>query len=503
MRNNILHKLKTVLIIAVLLPAFFACSDSLLDLQPKGKWHHGNIADSLLTVDSEVLAEAKVLDNYAHLRGWGFSWAYMAMSSIASDDADKGSSPADGGVDMQAMENYSFNSSNSLVRDTYNTLFQGVVTANEALVLLSSMEEGPKRDQLVAEAQFLRALYYFRLVRCYGGVSKITSVLAEDAAVPARATTEEIYQLIETDLKDAIAKLPTKSDYLANGGLGRATRGAAQGYLAKVYLYQKKWADVLSMTEAVLSNSSYDLSTPIDKIFTEAQENGKESLFEVQADITDVLDAGSQYGQIQGIRGTPNYGWGFNNPSQKLVDAFESGDPRKLTTVIISGTVMPDGLDLGAGYTQVNPYYNMKTYHWLSEREDKGRNGDQGKWINDRLLRTADVVLMHAEAANELGNTTEALDKLEMVRARARNGNSSVLPRVTTTNQSELRAAIQHERRVELAMEHERYFDLIRWGLAEKELGSLGWVAGKHEVYPIPQEEIDKSEGSLVQNPGY
>lgn len=503
MKNYIVKHAKSLIALAFMAPCLFSCNSSLLDLQPKGKWHHGNIADSLMDIDAEKLAESKVLDNYAHLRSWGFSWAYMAMSSIVSDDADKGSTPADGGVDMQSMENFSFNASNSLVLDTYNTSFSGVVTANEALVLLSAMEDSPKKTQLIGEAQFFRALYYFRLVRCYGGISKLTTVLSEDAAVPARASKEEIYQFIETDLREASQRLPTKLHYQSTGGVGRATSEAAQGLLAKVYLYQQKWGDVITLTNVILSIGQYDLSTPIDEIFTEAEENGKESLFEMQAEFTDILDAGSQYGGIQGIRGTPNYGWGFNVPSQKLVDVFESGDPRKLTTVIISGTVMPDGLDLGAGYAQANPYYNMKTYQWLDERTAKGRNDIQGSWINDRLLRTADIVLMHAEAANELGNTDDALKKLEMVRERARNGNSAILPEVTTRDKDELRAAIQHERRIELAMEHERYFDLIRWGLAEKVLSPLGWKAGKHEYYPIPQVQIDMSNGTLTQNPGY
>lgn len=501
--NKILHYIFPLAVLCLIITA--SCSESLLDQQPKGSWHHGNIDDSLLVVNSEVLAEAKVMENYAHLREWGFSWAYMALSSFSSDDADKGSTTSDGGADMQAIDNYTYNASNGQVKDAYQTSFNGVVKANEALSLLSAMSDTiSNKAQLVGEAHFMRALYYFRLVRCFGGVSKLSLVLDEDAAVPPRSTTEEIYQFIEDDLLTAIENLPTKTYYEANGGVGRATQGAARGYLAKVYLYQEKWGEALTLTNVVLSNPSYDLSTAVDEIFTEAQENGKESLFEMQAELTDEIAAGSQYGEIQGIRGTPDYGWGFNVPSQELVNTFEEGDPRRLSTVIFAGTIMPDGLDLGApGYEQVNNYYNMKTYQWLGERNDKGRNGNHGTWINDRLLRTADVVLMHAEAANELGQSTEALAKLEMVRARARNGNNNILPEITTTDKDELRLAIQQERRVELAMEHERYFDLVRWGLAEQKLGPLGWVKGKNEVYPIPQVEIDLSGGSLTQNPGY
>ena len=138
----------------------------------------------------------------------------------------------------------------------------------------------------------------------------------------------------------------------------------------------------------------------------------------------------------------------------------------------------------------------------MSERGVFGRSAfAQGMWMNIRIIRYADVLLMHAEAACELNNTTEALDKLEMVRNRARGGNASVLPKITTTDQNELRQKIRHERRIELAMEWERYFDLIRWGEAKDVIPNF--ATGKHELYPIPQNEIALSDGVLTQNPGY
>jgi hypothetical protein len=275
------------LLMAFIALVFASCSESLLDQQPKGVWHHGNLEDSLLNVDSEVLIEAKVLESYAHLRIWGFSWAYMAMSSISSDDADKGSSPADGGPDMQAFDNYTYNPSNAIIKDAYKTCFTGVVMTNEALALLSTLSDTVMRKEvLTAEARFMRGLYYFRLVRCFGGVSKLSVVLDEEAGVPPRVSADEIYEFIEEDFSYAIEHLPTKADYQATGGIGRATQGAAKGYLAKTYLYQERWGEVLVQTADIIASSSYDLSTPIDKIFTENEENGKESLFEMQAEVT-------------------------------------------------------------------------------------------------------------------------------------------------------------------------------------------------------------------------
>lgn len=136
------------------------------------------------------------------------------------------------------------------------------------------------------------------------------------------------------------------------------------------------------------------------------------------------------------------------------------------------------------------------------ERSLYGRASDpQGYWSNIRIIRYADVLLMHAEASLEAGNATEALDKLEMVRARARAGNAAVLPKITTTNVVELRQKIRFERRIELAMEWERFFDLVRWDEAKDVIP--GFVVGKHELFPIPQSEIDKSEGVVTQNPNY
>jgi len=176
------------------------------------------------------------------------------------------------------------------------------------------------------------------------------------------------------------------------------------------------------------------------------------------------------------------------------------GDPRKAASVIANGEVL-EGKTVkadAAGYQ----FFNKKAYTLASERALYGRSTDpQAYWLNIRIIRYSDVLLMHAEAACESGNTTEAIDKLEMVRARARAGNNAILPKITTTVQTELRAAIHQERRIELAMEWERYYDLIRWDEAKTTI--TGFVVGKHELYPIPQTEIDKSGGLITQNPGY
>jgi hypothetical protein len=185
-------------------------------------------------------------------------------------------------------------------------------------------------------------------------------------------------------------------------------------------------------------------------------------------------------------------------PTQSLVNAFEAGDPRMEATILFRGETTPQG-DLIA-LSASNPMYNQKTYVPSSQLDPVYWDGAAQ---NIRVMRYAEVLLMNAEANNELGNTAPALASLELVRARARAGNNAILPPVVTTVQSELRNAIYHERHVELAMEYDRYFDVIRQGRGLAVFGSKGWKANKNEVWPIPQVEIDKSEGLLTQNPGY
>jgi starch-binding outer membrane protein, SusD/RagB family len=260
----------------------------------------------------------------------------------------------------------------------------------------------------------------------------------------------------------------------------------------------------LAQTTLIIGSGDNNLTTAYDQIFNEANEYGPESVFEVYCDVkpVDKIDLGSQFAQIQGFRGFPNLGWGFNAPSQLLMDAYETGDPRKAASVIANGDVL-EGKKAIADASSYQ-FFNKKVYTKISERAPNyGRaTGAQGEWVNIRIIRYADVVLMHAEAACELGNTTEAIDKLEMVRFRARGGNTAILPKITTTDQTELRAKIHQERRIELAMEWERFYDLIRWGEAKTAIGA-SFVVGKHELFPIPQSEIDKSGGLITPNPGY
>ena len=288
----------------------------------------------------------------------------------------------------------------------------------------------------------------------------------------------------------------------AGADVGRATKGAALALHAKAAMYQGKWSDVLAYTNEVM-DLGYSLFPDFEEMFRTTNENNSESIFEIQAALIpgNPGASNSQYSQVQGVRGSAGGGWGFNVPTQELVDAFETDDPRLEATVIFRGETTPQGDAIPP--TGDNPRYNQKSYVPFGMRVTGFTEGCQQ---NIRVIRYADVLLMNAEANNELGNTAAALASLEEVRARARalaSDPTTALPEVTTTVQADLRQAIWHERQVELAMEFDRYFDVIRQGRGATVFGPKGWTANKNEVWPLPQNEIDLSSGVLVQNPGY
>ena len=436
---------------------------------------------------------------YANLREWkNVSFAPIAIESIGSDNAEKGSSVTDATF-FNSYDNFAISSTDGQLADFWTGQYQNINFANQVLDHVPEIEMDPTlKDRYFAEAKFIRAYSYFRLVRAFGDVP-LRLHLPADASeynIP-RTPKAEVYAAMEQDLTDAAAVLP--QSYPATE-VGRATKGAALALHAKVALYQKKWADVMTYTTQVMT-LGYSLFPNYEQLFRVANENSSESVFEIQSKyIPGNCDASnSQYSQVQGVRGSTGGGWGFNVPTADLVAAYEPNDPRKDATIIFRGETTPEG-DLIPSQGD-NPMYNQKSYVPFKDYPGACNEGaDQ----NIRVIRYADVLLMNAEAANETGNSAQALSSLNAVRARARGGNPiTVLPPVTTTDQAALRAAIYHERRVELAMEFDRLFDVIRQGRGPAVFGPKGFVAGKSELMPIPQNEIDLSAGLLTQNEGY
>lgn len=467
-----------------------SCKKEFLDVPPQGQqpsatfWQ--NQEDALKGVNSI----------YANLRSWNnVAFNAIAIESTGSDEADKGSTPTDATF-FNLYDQFTVTSTQGSLLDFWAGQYQNILLCNQVLdnVPKITMDESLKARYL-AEAKFVRAYSYFRLVRAYGRVPlRLTVPQSSGQFNLPQAERTAVYAQIEKDLTEAAAALP--QSYGA-ADLGRATRGAALGLRAKVAMYQNKWADVLALTNQVMG-LGYDLFPDFEKGFRTQNENNIESLFEVQAELlqSNADASNSQYSQVQGVAGI--MGWGFNTPSAELAAAFESGDPRRDATILFKGETTPQG-DL-IPTSVPNERYNQKSYVPFNTRVSGFNEGAQQ---NFRVLRFSDVLLMNAEAANELGNPSQALTSLNRVRRRARGNNPDILPDVTTTDQTALRNAIWRERQVELAMENDRYFDVIRQGRAAQVFGPKGWKPSKNEVWPIPQIEIDLSGGLLTQNPGY
>ncbi len=373
-------------------------------------------------------------------------------------------------------------------------------------------------------------MYYFRLVRVFGGVPKVETIIesSKDWQQP-RATVDEIYSLIISDLEDANSKLWKKSEYPA-ADLGRATKGAAQAMLLKANLYSKNFSAAKSWGDSIINSGEYTLLPNYADNFTLAGENGPESVFEIQY----MEDPMSDYGGGGGIggfgftRGTFSViltrsrssklggGWGFNKPTQNLYNAYETGDARRDATILnpTDAQIETPAQEIYLGSRYLNRKYGMYnddgSYYSLT-------HATRGP-INNKVIRYADVLLMYAEACAETNNLPKGKEALEMVRSRARGENPAALPAFPygsyANNTDDLRKAVRHERRVELAMEGHRWFDLCRWGLVKEVMDAYKltesaavqaemapFIRGVHELFPIPSQEMDLNK--MEQNPGY
>lgn len=488
------NKLLIISLLVIMLP-MLSCSD-FLDRKPLGSATEGD-----LNVGG---VEGKVFGLYGYLREEGVSGLPMVfMHTMRSDDAIKGSTPTDGAKYEQMADFFKYDKGDGWLNLGYwNDHYKLIYACNDVLDDIKTANLTSPGDIInQAEAKFFRAYAYFDLVRTYGEVPKIDFKINNigDANIQKSPVTD-IYAFIDSDLEYASANLPAT---WINTYTGRATSGAANALWAKTKLYRKDWAGALAKCELVINSGKYALLDSYDNFFTEKGENSSESILEVQMYVNANGSVGyyNNCNGAQGVRGSGDWdlGWGWNVPSQSLVDSYEPGDPRKATTILCSGQSDGYGLTVPAALGTIQPYWNRKVYSDPTRRMATGMK--YANWLNIRLIRYADVLLMASEAANEAANSAKALSYLEMVRARARK-NTNVLPAITTTVQVDLRTAIKKERRAELAMEYERFFDLVRWDDAQIVLGGAGYTA-KCQYYPLPQSIVDKSQGKLIQNPNW
>ncbi|MDR7370539.1 RagB/SusD family nutrient uptake outer membrane protein [Flavobacterium aquidurense] len=484
--------MKKIYIATFVLSAFFftGCADDYLDVDQ---------TESISTDDIELFnndagAAQFVTAIYNKFLNWDMtSFGWIGLSSITSDDADKGSSPGDTGTDKDVLDALTYNASNPSAESTFNANYDGINRCNQALNILPKLDKANPnlRARLAGEAKFLRAFMYFTLVKCYGGVP-IVDHLPVPGSDPdrimqlTRRTAAEVYAFIESDLNDAIAALPEKTAYAANER-SRVSKGAAYALLAKVSLYQKNWQKVVDNCNKV---TGYSIVSDYASMFKATGKFDAETIFEIYAQGAVPAKGIEGYSNTQGARGAGGWGWGFNTPSQSLVNAYEPGDVRKAATIIFRGSTLYDGRVIPT--TVENERYNYKAYS----------SAYTDAWETDvdiKYLRYAEVLLMKAEALNELGQTAEAIPLLNQIRNRAGLANT------TYSSQADIRNAIWRERRVEMAFEHDRFFDLVRTGQAKAAFAIDGktFTEGKNELFPIPAAFIKQAGTLCPQNPGY
>ncbi len=487
----------------LVLCTFSACKEDFLDRKPLGEADFDTFFEN---ADQAVLATNAV---YSQLRAWDcISLPYLGATDILSDDGDKGSTPSDA-LYLQEMDEFLFDPTNLTPSSVWRGYYRVIARANLAIQRIPdvpNMDE-PLRKRLIGENKFLRAYSYLLLAQWFGDIPIITVPLKDSEYYnQPQKPVAEVYALIERDLLDAIGALPKKSQY-PSADLGRVTKGAAQGILAKLYMVKKDFVKAEEQCLEVINSNEYTLMPFFRDLFLPIGENGQESIFEIQAAALEPIDGvtgpgATPYNMVQGVRGSPNLGWGFNRPSNNLLANFEVFDPRKALTILEPGNDLPDG----SAQIQDNPEivgerFNRKA--WVPAHTGLQDNGPG----NIRILRYADLLLLAAEALNENGKSAQALTYINLVRQRARATAPAfpqgILADLTITDQTLLRERIYKERRSELAMEQHRWFDLKRWGRQSQAVTAAEkiFISEKHELLPIPQSEIDLT--GMVQNRGY
>ena len=488
MKNNIT---KYSLIAFISAFVAFSCSDSFVDVDSFNE-------NSESFFNSEEDYEDALIGAYDLLQS---SYLNVLLGEIASDNTVAGGESATDVPGIQEVDKMAHTPVNAQLRDIWTWMFAGVNRANYILEF-KNKTDFPDRDKIIAEATFLRAYYYFELVKWFGDVPLAVDkrLLFGDQDIVDRTPKAEVYEQIEQDLIFAAANLPVTQDKI-----GRVTKGAAQALLGKVYLYQDKFSEASVVLEEVINNGPYDLLADYSTMFENDNENNIESVFEVQ--YTDEEGAGfdclqcSEGNVAVGFNGIRNYtgplfesGFSFNVPRQEVVDEFEAGDIRKDVAILDIEAWAAQNSDVSytEGFEHTG-YYNRK----YIARQGGLNTGDANltRPNNYRAIRFADVLLMAAEAFNRGGiDDNKAQQFLNRVRNRAALGD------VTVTG-SELTTAIYKERRVELVGEGHHFFDLVRTGRAAQQID--GFTSGKNEIFPIPSIEIELAGNRWAQNPGY
>ncbi|RCH55702.1 RagB/SusD family nutrient uptake outer membrane protein [Mucilaginibacter hurinus] len=439
----------------------------------------------------------------------------IPIGDIASDNSVTGGEAASDVIALQQVDDFTTTTNNSAIEDLWRVAYEGInrcnyLHQNKEKNRAGETVEFAGKDALYGEIYFLRAYYYFTLVRMWGDVPLFVDKRLDvtDSRTLQRSPKAEVYAQIEVDLNAAINVLPP-----TQAQKGRITKYAAQALLGKVLLYEGKFDQAATVLESIINAKAFTLVDDFASMYLAAGENGPESLFEIQYTNGSPYYnwAGYNRGQgnyavqqngVRGLNGSADMpyapGWSTNLPTQDLADAYQAGDQRKDATILDIEAYKNNNPGLSITYQEA-PYKNTGFYNakYLPRKGETSGQVELNYLNNFRILRYAEVLLMAAEAINRSSapNASKSQQYLNDVRKRAFGDENH---NITATGTA-LTQAIWNERRLELAMEGDRFFDLVRTGQAATVLE--GFQAGKHELFPIPQLEVRIS--GLTQNPGY
>jgi len=478
-----------ILLFAGLLLALAGCQDSFLEQVPLSERSEVNFYKTTADFNNAVVGVYATLKN-AGLYGGG-SGALFALSEIITDNTDLGVTrqPINGSI--FEIDDYLVTISNGTVGAAWTGHYLGIARANAILDRLPATTSVPQasKDRFEGEAKFMRAMFYFNLVRLFGDVQLVTQEITSPYGANGltRSPASQVYELIVSDLKTAEEKLPTT---IAAAEAGRASRWAARSLLGKVYLTLKQYDNAAAKLKEVIDSKAHDLLPVYANVFspTTSFTANREVIFAVQylsgqiGQGSDMWSNWAPFNAGTALLGTGGGGGGgFNRPTADLVKAYEPGDLRKDASLLTTYK-NAQGRDVADAYV-------------VKFRQQGALNADSD--VDFPILRYADVLLMYAEALNELGKPADALPFLNQIRKRAG------LADKTALSQADMRLALEGERRVELAFENHRWFDLLRTDRYLPVLTGKGLkVQAYQKLYPIPQRETDLNK-ALTQNAGY
>lgn len=490
--------IKNIFLVLVIF-ACTQCSSDFLDKTPLDTINTSNYpanAEELITLVNGAYQPMQRPKLY-NLRMW--------TSDIMAGNSIVGAGGGSDGIETQDMSNFVTTTDNAGVLDLWRGPWPGILMSNIVLKVAPDLAIDQNiKNRSLGEAHFLRAHYYFILVRYFGDLPLITvPQSSDDDSFPVRVSKDLIYQQIIADLEKAAELLPNKSEY-SGSDIGRANKGAALGELAEVYLtLGNNWQKVVDLTTQI-EGLGFNLNLNYSDNFNPSAENSRESLFEIQYESDGGYSFWSDENQaswsstFMGPRGSNFVGgsYGWNQPTQEFIDSYESSDNRKDVTVLYEGAPLFDGKAYSASYSYTG--YNVRKFLIPLSVSPSFDNSP----LNFPILRFSNILLMKAEALNELGQTAQAETPLNKVRKRA--GLADV---ASGLSQADFRKAVLHERRMEFAFEGQRWFDLIRVNKGQYGLDFLHSIgktnaSQKYLLFPIPQIERDKNP-KLTQNPGY